>query len=140
MQRCWSQLSTCSNGRIKIRVVGPLGVKLGQSLRKYQIARVWCKNMKNMVLRWFWPALTFGQPRVNQGHFGQFDMKWHFEYSNAQMGCAMSIQMFPQPHERNLIFWNFQGLARKSRANKLQYLYGPNKKWANLRLTHFFVG
>jgi len=28
---------------------------------------------------------------VNQGHFGQFDQKKHFECSDAQTGCATSI-------------------------------------------------
>jgi len=36
-------------------------------------------------------TLTFGQPKVDYGHFGQFDLKWYFECSNAEMGCAMSI-------------------------------------------------
>ena len=43
----------------------------------------------------FWdafdPILTFGQSRADQGHFGKFDLKWHFEYSDARMGCTTSI-------------------------------------------------
>jgi len=42
-------------------------------------------------------TLTFGQPRVDQGHFGQFDLKWNFECSDARMGCVTSIYMFSWP-------------------------------------------
>jgi len=28
---------------------------------------------------------------VDQGHFGQFGMKWHFKCSDARMDYAMSI-------------------------------------------------
>ena len=31
--------------------------------------------MENVVLGWFWPTLNFGQPKVDDGHFGQFDIK-----------------------------------------------------------------
>ena len=86
---------TRSNGQIKIKVSGALGVNPESNLVKddenHRVARVLCRNMKNVVLRWFWPTLTFGQPRVDQGHFGQFDWKRHFECSDARTDCATSI-------------------------------------------------
>ena len=30
------------------------------------------------------PTLTFGQPNVDQRHFGQFDLKLHFEWFDAR--------------------------------------------------------
>jgi len=39
------------------------------------------KNMENVNLVWFWPILAFDQPWVEQGHFGHFNLKWHFDLS-----------------------------------------------------------
>ena len=52
-------------------------------------------------------TMTFGPPRVDQGHFGQFDLKWHFKCSDAQIGCTTSIQMFLWPNGEKLIFLEF---------------------------------
>ena len=103
---------TCSDNRIKIMVLITLRsqprIKVNENL---WVARVWCKSMKNVVLSWCWPSLTFGQPRVDQEHFGQFDLKRHFKFSDTQMGCATSIQMFPWPHRGKLIFLVFSGFG-----------------------------
>jgi len=37
-------------------------------------------------------TLTFGQPWVNQGNFGQFGLKWHFGNSDARTSCIMLRQ------------------------------------------------
>ena len=55
--------------------------------------------------------LDFRSARVDQRHFGQYDLKWHFECFDARAGCAISIQMLLQPHGRKLIFFD---LSRSS--------------------------
>ena len=79
--------------------------------------------MKNVVLRWFWPIFNFVQPRIDQSHFGQVDLKRHFKCFYALTGYTMSIYMYPwSPSEKLMSFWNFQGLAYKSRVDKIWYL------------------
>ena len=54
---------TCSDGQIKIKIFGALEVNFESNLVKvdknHQIARVWCRNMKNVVLGWFWSNYNF---------------------------------------------------------------------------------
>ena len=73
-------------------------VKLVENLR---VARVWCRNMKNVVLGWFWLTLTFSQPRVDYGHFGH--LTW-----NGTLSASMPKQVAPHQSRR------FCGLMEKS--------------------------
>ena len=59
-------VSNCSDGQIKIRVFGaPSSVPRVKVDENYQVAQVWCRNMKNVFLGWFWPAFTFDQPKFD---------------------------------------------------------------------------
>ena len=113
----------------KLGFLMPLGVNVEANLVKVdknlRMAQVWCKSMKKVVSAWLWPHLTFGQPRVDLGHFGQFDLKWHFECLNAWISCAMSIWMFPRPLREKIIFLEFSGFAHKSRVVKIRCLQLP---------------
>ena len=53
-----------------------------------------------------------------------FDLKWHFKCSNAQMGCATSIEVFSQPPGRNLIFLEFfrSSMQIKDRKNTISIM------------------
>ena len=52
----------------------------------------------------------FSQPRVDHR---QFDLKRHFEFSDARMGCTTSIQMFLWPHREKIILLEFSGFGRQ---------------------------
>lgn len=58
----------CFDYRIKIRVSGAfnsqLWVKVDENI---QVAWVWCRNVKNIVLGWFWPILTLVNPWLTRG-------------------------------------------------------------------------
>ena len=109
MQWHWSQLALAA--RSKLSLLGPLWVNHWSNLAKvdknHWVAWVWCRNMKNVVSGLFWPILTFNQPRVDQGHFGQFDLKWHFGCSDARTSCATSIYILPRTHGEKIIFLEF---------------------------------
>ena len=91
----WHWYKPILNVGSKLEFLVPLRVNLESNLVKIdknlRVTRDWCRKMKNIVLGWFWPILTFSQPKVDQGHFGHFDLKWHFGCSNARTGCTMSI-------------------------------------------------
>ena len=53
--------------------------------------------------------MTLGLPKVDKGHFGQSDLKWHFECFDARMGCNTSIEVFPRPHGEKIMFLVFSG-------------------------------
>ena len=101
---------TRSNGQIKITILKPLGVNLRSNLvqvnENHQVARVWCRNMKNVVLGWFWPPLTFGQPRVDQGHFGHEMTFWVFRCPNKL--CHINLDVSVAPWKKVNIFEIFK--------------------------------
>ena len=103
--------------RSKLGFLVPSRVNFRSNLVKvdenYQVAWVWCRNMKNVILGWFWPTLTFGQPKVYQGYFGQFNQKWHSECSNARTGYATSILIPSWPCGEKIIFLEFLGSDMK---------------------------
>ena len=111
----------------KLRFLGPPRVNFGSNLVKVaknpQEARVWWKNMKGVILCGFWPCLTFSQPKVDQGHFGHFSWKRHFECSSIQMSYATSLYMFSWPHGEN----NIIGFFGVWHANWRQKKYGTNR-------------
>ena len=130
-------IPTHSNGWIKIRFSGAIEsqprVKADKYLRQ---SWVWSKNMKNVVLSWFWPTLNFVQPRIDQGYFGQVDLKRHFKCFYALTCYTVSIYMYPQsPGEKLMGFWNFQGLACKSRVEKIRYLQAA-MWWCSSKASH----
>ena len=63
-------------------------VKIDENLR---IVQVWCRNMKSVFLGWFWLYLTLGQPMVDQGHFGQFDLKRHYKLPQVYLDVSMAL-------------------------------------------------
>ena len=92
-------VSTRYDGLIKIRISGACWestlcqiwlnlVKVAKSLRE---AQVWYKTIKSVVLWGFWRYLTFSQPRVDQGHFGNFGWKRHSKRFDVRTGCTVSF-------------------------------------------------
>jgi len=60
--------------------------------------------------------LTFGQPRIDQGHFGHFGSRkalWVLWFG-IRMGYATSFWMFSHPHEEKMIFLDFLGFGTQN--------------------------
>ena len=116
----WSQ--PILRTRSRLRFLGPirsqLRVKIAKNIKR---ARVWYKTMKNIVLWGFWPCLTFGQPRVDQGHFGHFGWKGTLSASVSERVTPCHYICSHDPMERKWYFWIFQCLVHKSRSNKIWY-------------------
>ena len=55
-----SKLGFLRPSRVKIRVSNLFKVD-----ENFRVAQVWCRNMKTLLLGWFWPILTFAQPWVD---------------------------------------------------------------------------
>ena len=103
-------------------------VKVAKNLRGAQVRY---KTMKNVVLWGFWPCLTFGQPKADQGHFGHFGLKWYFERSSVQMGYAMPLYMFSWPQGEKKIFLGFLGFGMQFEGGQntvSTHLRGPSPK------------
>ena len=97
----------------KLGFLVPLRVNLGSNLVKVdgnlRVAQVWCKNVQNVVLGWFLTTLNFGQPRVDQGHFGQFDLKmalWVLQCLNGL--CHVNLDVLVAPWRKVNIFEIFE--------------------------------
>ena len=78
----------------------------------------------------FDPILTFGQPRVDQGHFGQFDLKmtlWVLQYLNGL--CHINLDVLATSCRKDNIFEIFG--ARH--ANQGQTKYGVYNKDSRLK-------
>jgi len=75
--------------------------------------RIWCKNMRNVVLGWFWPIW----PSVIPGLTSCILLE---QVVVCQSRCSHS------PPVKKLIFLEFRGLTRKLRTDKIQYLQLPH--------------
>ena len=122
-------VSTRYDGLIKIRISGARWestpcqiwlnlVKVAKSLRE---AQVWYKTIKSVVLWGFWRYLTFSQPRVDQGILVILAEKGTLSASMSERVALCHSRCSCGPKERKKYLWNFWDLARKLRADKIQY-------------------
>ena len=127
---------TCSDTQIKIRVSGALEsqprVKLSRSWRKSPSSSgLMQKHEKCFFLGWFWPTLTFNQPKVDQGHFGQFDLKGTSIAPMPKQVAPCQSRCFYSPMEKNIgrqrslyrVYNRNMGRQSKARLGSMKYWF-----------------
>ena len=133
MNSCWNEnliifimelVSTCSDSWIKIWVFGAYPMLTPNQtwsnlLKIFVDLEFDIKPWKMLFCEDF--DLVWPLAKVDQGYFGHFGWKSHFERSDVWMGCATPLYMFSWPMKRKWYFWVFQGPARKSKVDKIWY-------------------
>ena len=114
-------VSTYSNSHIKIRVFGPtqdwFQVKLGQSCLKISEKLEFFESLDLA-----WPSI---EPRADQGHFGHFRWRRHFECSDVRTSCVPSSLVSSRPYEEKMIFLDFLGSNTQIEVEKIWYQQLP---------------